>query len=245
MATQRLTQIFTKTATALAFVTATTALASGPEWVEDMDAGNSPGTAQNTVGNGQLGVISGSLDGLGVNGNDFEDMYFINIIEPTVFSITTETQFGGNTSFDSQLFLFEYDALNAFGILANDDSPITFGDGGGSGASFLNGQATDNTGFVLTNPGIYLLAITAFDNDPLSDTGPIFNQDGRNEISGPDGSGAGDPFAMWSNNINHPEGPGAGSYRIAMQGIGFANLPAPGSFALLLTAAAIGHRRRR
>lgn len=236
-----------------ALVAAATALASaaqidGPEWVEgggnQGDAGSGPGDAQNTTGKGAMMGISGNL-GTALDGaTDFEDMFWIFIDDPEAFLASTSIEFNGFAQFDSQLWLFQPvtfgqgGGTQALGLLGNDEAQ-----GFEEGASRLLQNSDDDSGAFVAERGLYLLAITRFDNDPFSSNGLIFNQIDRFEISGPDGSGGQSPFLGWTG--EGEGGQGGSDYRIRLGGVTFANLPAPGALGLLGLAAALGGRRRR
>ncbi|MCH8152924.1 MAG: hypothetical protein IH830_11200 [Planctomycetes bacterium] len=168
---------------------------AGPEWVEPGDAGSDPDSAQRPTGTGTLMTIQGKLDGLeplhanpGVQ--DYEDMYLIRIDGPVAFSATTVEVFGGSAEFDTRLYLF---AVDGFGLLGNDDTFIPgLGEGEVSTGSTLENAATDGTGVVITEPGLYFLAITVSPRDPVSSGGPIFSFESSGP-EGPPGGPAGDP----------------------------------------------------
>ena len=213
-------------------VTATTALA-GPEWPELGDAGNLPGNAQIPGGSGSLGKITGALTGFGPGpspgAGDFQDMYRIYIDDPDTFSASTNPMLGGDTSFDTQLWLF---TLEGAGLLANDDATL------GSGYSTLLPLSTDGSGSELTHAGFYYLAVSGYDSDPISNGDlPIFLQPDRTEISGPDGPGGLVPISGWG-----PATGDIGTYEIAITGASFT--PAPGALALLILGAGGRNRRR-
>jgi hypothetical protein len=200
---------------------------AGPDWIEVGDAGSSLATAQPIVGVGQPQRIEGSLSsGFAEQGVDLEDMYLLRIETPTSFSFDS-TQ----TTFNTMLYLFNVtQAQEAFGLLANNDTPSSFG-------SIIDGPATDNTGAMVLNPGVYALAVTGFNRHPVSRTGDIFFFGSSTEISGPDGPGGINPLQGWT-------GAGeTGSYTITLQGIGYVSVPAPGALAVL--GAGVFMRRRR
>lgn len=203
----------------------------GPEWVEEGDAGSLPGGAQNTTGEGPMGAIRGTV-GVGFGAPDEVDMYWIRIDSPGQFSARTLSP--GFSQFDSQLWLFR---ANGLGLLANDEAP-----GAEDGESLLLPLSDDGTSVRVDRPGIYLLAITIFNNDPFSEGGLIFFQGSRTEISGPDGQGGGFPIRGWSGNGG--DGSGQLEYRIALTGVTFANLPAPGALAVFGLAGLMRRRRR-
>jgi hypothetical protein len=176
------------------------------------DAGSLPDDAQVPAGSGTITSIQGRLSGTLNDGpGDFEDMYLIRIDDPQGFQASTLNEFGGAADFNTQLYLFNYDGL---GLLANDDGAAPEG---GNGASLLLSVANDGTGQTIPGPGLYYLAISGFNDDPLSGKGlPIFNKMFPGETSGPDGPGGSMPITAWS-------GPGEiGDYVIAVAGVSFA-----------------------
>jgi len=197
------------TATVLAL--AAPALA-GPEFIELSDAGSGASTATPVMGEGPLNGIQGRLTGKLLAG-DFEDMYLIRIADPLSFNASTAISMGGSTDFDTQLWIFTFMAgtePSALGLLANDEifaKP--------PGPSTIRPAATDGSGAVISVPGLYYIAITGFDDDPVSIAGPIFDQVDRTEISGPDGVGGSLPHESWT-----AEGD-VGEYRIALLGAEF------------------------
>ncbi len=192
---------------------ATTVVWAGFDWVQDcmIDAGSLPATAQVVAAPGPVGSIRGCLGtGAAAGPEDFEDMYLINIVDPVVFSAQT---LADETPFNPQLFLFDAGGL---GLLANDD--ISDKDV----QARLLPNSNDGTGVVINAPGLYLLAISGFDNDPLAPGGPIFNQADPVEISGPDGPGGAQPINAWNNAGMPPE---TGPYTIILSGV--AGVPDP------------------
>jgi hypothetical protein len=141
-------------------------------WTETGDAGDLPGTAQVVEGSGPLDSISGEL----VGDPDFGDMYQIYIFDPAAFSAAT------SSGFDPQLFLFDE---NGMGVYANDDD------------SGLQPSLPPGHLYSPTTPGLYYLAITAFDRDPYSVTGLIFPSFPFWETHGPTEVGGGDPITQW------------------------------------------------
>lgn len=224
-----------------------TATASGPKWEEMGDAGSLPGGAQITMGIGTLGFINGGLGMSALFGGmvDFEDMFLINIVDPMNFRATTDPLDGklgmAFADFNTQLWLFQptADPLDALGIVGNDDHPVTL-----SQFSLLLPEPTDGfMGGGVVDPGLYYLAITRFGNDPVSAGGEIFAFDPLDpfEISGPDGRGGMMPITGWTGD----KGMFEGDYRIALQGVEFAEVPAPGALSLLVLASLTMRRRRR
>lgn len=219
---------------------------AGPDWVEDGDAGSSIESAQviNNVVGGQVQRIVGQLSGGGTVAGidaDFEDLYLINITDPSKFMVSTAPQFGGSADFQTSLWLFDFDGFGQLGNVYSPQSPL----GGAAGeilGSTLFNFATDDTGHVITKPGLYYLGITGVPNHPLA-SGPtegmdIFQFDQFDEISGPDGPGAAFPFIKWW----WGEGE-TGSYEIIVEGVG--EVPAPGAMGLLMLGLARGRGRRR
>lgn len=189
-----------------ALLCAASPLAAGPDWVEPPgnDAGSFPGSAQSITGSGSLSSIGGELAGASAASagvDDFEDMYCFQIVDPANFRALTfqDPTFPGSADFDTQLWLFD---PNGFGLLANDNVRT---DEPGSGLPAPAGLA----------PGIYCLAISGFDDDPQSDGGPIFKQETREEVTGPDGAGGQEPIVAWG-----PPGE-TGRYVIALTGAAF------------------------
>jgi hypothetical protein len=220
---------------------------AGPEWVEQGDAGSLPGGAQIVAGSGSLGKISGALQGaLTLDGAaDFVDMYLIYIDDPQNFSATTTFLGGGNAQFDSQLWLFKVDGL---GLLGNDDtfipSPLVDSDGKIVSGSTLGPAATDQTGQMITDPGMYLLAISNQFMVPASPGGLICLFASSIEISGPDGQGGTQPISFWQNTSLESGNPSSGTYSIGLTGTSL--VPGPsGAVALLIGLIGLRGRARR
>ena len=134
--------------------------ASAQVWIESGDAPSFPdGPAQVTRG-AVLDTISGST-----GAGDLRDAYCIRIVEPDSFLATTDpaTSPTANADFDTRLFLFRSDGAP---VLANDDTPPSqppF-------LSTLTGSATDGSGFVLSQPGEYVLVVGGSPEDPQDPT---------------------------------------------------------------------------
>lgn len=195
-------------------VTSTVLALAGPSWagpdiIEGSDAGSTASDATPAIGEGLLTGIRGSLVGQLLAG-DFEDMYLIRIADPESFSASTALSMDGFADFDTQLWLFTFVSGTeplALGLLANDEAP-----GEPPGPSTIRPSATDGSGAEIKVPGLYYIAITGFNDDPVSIPGPIFNQVERTEISGPDGVGGSSPHVEWT-----AEGH-VGEYRIDLAG---------------------------
>lgn len=185
------------------------------------DAGQTLGTAQDiSSGTGTLDAISGRI-----SSNTDADLFRFFIDDPAAFSATTV---GGTTPdapsegvIDTQLFLFD---VNGFGVEANDDDT--------SGLTFESTLPAGNP-FSPTSPGIYFLGISAFDNDPLSAGGEIFD-DTPLAVVGPTGAGGGSPLTNFDGNGLFP----TGSYEIALTGA--TAIPEPSSILGLLTFGVFG-----
>jgi MYXO-CTERM domain-containing protein len=218
--------------TPLLFLVASCALAApavaGPDWVEREDAGSNYTGAQRVVGVGTPLSISGTLS-TGLIGDDLEDVYLISITSPGTFKFDLR-----NSTFDSMIHLFNVtQAEELFGLLANNDSAFSPG-------SYIGGpMATDGSGAMVLNPGIYALAISGFNRHPVSRTGDIFLFTSLTETSGPDGPGGINPLEGW---VGTGE---TGSYNIIMEGVGYVDVPAPGAAALLGLCGVTALRRRR
>ncbi len=163
---------------------------------ESGDAGSLPATAQQPQVAGSLDSISGSL-----NGAADEDMFRICLTGGKTFSATTVGTPG--TLSDPQLYLFNSAGV---GVYANDDSV-------GLSPTLPSGHALTPAG-----AGVYYLAISAFDDDPASNSpasaaGLIFPSTPFNAVHGPTGPGGGQPVADWTNNTGQ-----TGTYTIALTG---------------------------
>lgn len=207
---------------------------AGPIWPEAA-AGRVPATAETVLG-GSIMFINGSLSGTllrGAESPDFEDMYLIRIQSqdecgrPFSASTSWNVQPGGINDFNTQLWLFD---STGRGLLGNDDAAL------GVPQSFITFPATDATLQPFPGAGLYYLAITGFNNDPLSMAGPIFNQVLPDEISGPDGPGAPLPIIDWTGDGD------IGHYSIRLECV--VGVPEPASGLLLLTACGALVRRR-
>jgi hypothetical protein len=174
---------------------------AGPEWEESLegDAGALPFGAQRIYGNTPIDTINGCLESMGcISGllggdpTDYQDMFVLEIADPANFCATTVGPMGG-AGFDTTLFLF---ALDGSGLLGNDNTPVLNLDDAVMSGSTLDNTSNDGTGIVITEPGLYLLAITVFPNVPLDDNGdPIFIFREKGEQSGPEEGGG--PIDGW------------------------------------------------
>lgn len=201
---------------------------AGPDWIEDGDAGSSIGGAQDTTSAGRLTSLAGTL-----GGEDQEDVYRLTVQGNGDFSMPVSFGFMGGMDFNPSLWLFDSEG---YGVLGNDDDPLT----GGPGARLM-APSTDGVTLMLA-PGTYYIAVTESGNVPLSFTlgtegkgslQEIFSFVDQFEISGADGAGANDPLAAWSGGAG-----GSGSYGIIIT-------PTPSSLAMFAVAGVMGCRRRR
>ncbi|MBD1871987.1 DUF4394 domain-containing protein [Nodosilinea sp. FACHB-131] len=190
-------------------------------FVEANDAGEQPDGAFSIVSDllQPLASISGSLSG-------DADLFQIFISGEQPFSATTlnagtllglpiDNALGIPTSLleDPQLFLF--DAAGK-GVYGNDDL-------------FGSAQATLPSRTGLLTPGIYYLAISGFDYDPVSAGGEIFPDESFDGVLLPAGLGAGSPLVGFAG-----EGTPSGAYTIALTGAQtVAPTPPPPTFDLL------------
>ena len=163
---------------------------AGPGWAatESGDAGDLPASAQEVNDTSITGTVADIQD---------EDMYKVCLSGGGSFSATTAA---GNW-FDSQLFLFD---SNGLGVYGNDDD------------TQLSGPSTLPSGHALTPAaaGTYYLAISSFNNDPVSAWGPIFPGDFFG-VHGPTGSGGGSPVSGWTVYSGTP----GSSYTITLTGV--------------------------
>jgi hypothetical protein len=83
--------------------------------------------------------------------------------------------------------------------------------------------------------------VTYAGNVPQSRTGAIFNFASPTEISGPDGPGGINPLESWNPTVPLV----GGNYDLDVDGVDFADVPAPGAAMLLGAAGLLAARRRR
>lgn len=192
--------------------------ASADVWVEVGDAGDLPATAQIPTGNNPLTAIIGTVVGPGE-----PDMYCIQIDDPAAFSATTV----GGAVFDTQLFLFRADGSGEY---TNDDDA----------ADGLQSTLPAGHAFGPQTPGLYYLAISGFNNDPLDAGGALIFP---NTFPGVFDAFDGDPVVSWSG------GGGTGDYTIFLTGANFCQVvPEPASLVIwgigAMATAGFGLRRR-
>ena len=183
--------------------------ASAASYIELGDAGDLPISAQVTAGAGSLDLIKGSI---GISGD--ADMYRIFITGGGTFSATTVGTAGSID--DTQLFLFTSSGL---GVYANDD------------ANSVDIRSLLPAGNALTPlmAGLYYLAISAFDKDPVSAGGLIFPSIPFNALFGPTEVGGGSGIIGYA-----PSFTDTGSYTIKLTGaLVSASVPEPSALFLL------------
>jgi hypothetical protein len=156
------------------------------DWTEQGDAGDLPETAQatGTDTSTPLRTISGTLDA-----NDV-DMFAIYIADPSAFRAETNTT---TTDFDSQLWLFD---VNGNGIVHDDDS-----------AGSLRSRIT-NANNCIPGPGIYYIAISRWNRDPIDCDGNAIWTSASNACAVAGRS----RVASWTGSTS------AGTYQIVLQG---------------------------
>jgi hypothetical protein len=159
-------------------------------WQEQGNAKGFPRGAQVVTGSGNISSISGRVSFVGDR-----DMYRICLRAGGVFSATTV----GSATFDTQLFLFN---SRGKGVYANDDAGTTV-------------QSTLPAGTALTphHRGTYYLAVSSYDNDPVSPGGEIFPSMPFDAVVGPTGPGGDHRISGWSKN-----GGSVGTYTIRLTG---------------------------
>jgi len=142
-----------------------------------------------------LNSVRGSL-----NSPTDVDLYSF-ILSPRSFSTTTS-----GTSIDTQLFLF--DSLGV-GICSNDDR---------ARGTFTSSLTAGTCGIAPNEAGLYHLAISAYNIDPVSRDGfifpdPPFDPNGSLGTFGPTGLGGARPLSGWSGPTTS-----GGNYTISLRG---------------------------
>ena len=142
-------------------------------FVKTADGGETVADAIVVGGTGSLTGISGFLSA------SHTDVFSIQICDFANFSASTV----GGAGFDTQLFLFK--SLGD-GVSANDD------------AAAIGGQSAITAQFVTAN-GIYYIAISQFNRDPLDADGALMWADQPFDVErAPDGPGAAGVLTSWT-----------------------------------------------
>ena len=143
----------------------------GPDWEEGdkNDAGGIPSTGiaiGGFPGDPEVRFISGCL-GCGGGKSDFEDLFALQITNPDVFRVSTESRFDGDADFDTKLLLF--DSLGR-ALIGNDDAAP------GETASTLTADPPPSCPWRVDEPGIYFLAVTSSGRQAMvtGPDGPVF-----------------------------------------------------------------------
>lgn len=190
------------------------------------------GDAGETLGTAQV-IQSGSQPLESISGTLFRDADVFNIfltggqtfsattISPgTLVELPVDNLLGVPTKVleDPQLFLFD---SSGRGVYANDDS-------------FGSSQSTlPSGGFSPSDSGIYYLALSSFDYDPVSTGGVIFPSEPSTEVYGPTGPGGGLSLSGFEGASNS-----SGNYSIALSGA--QTVPEPSSTLGMLAFGALG-----
>jgi hypothetical protein len=165
--------------------------------IGDAGEGTAALAAQRMTGDGPLMAIAGELLAGDV------DVYEVAVCDPSSFRATTI----GGAAFDSQLFLFAPDGR---GIVMSDDSEQV------TSQSLITSQ-------FIADGGVYLLAVTEFDNDPVDFDGLALWADAPFHIErAPDGDSQTSLLASWV----RPFPTRGGRYLIMLEGACFVPPPA-------------------
>jgi hypothetical protein len=150
-----------------------------------------PSNAEEITGSSQVGAIIGAL----LVGE--ADMYKVRISDPAAFLATLRCGAG----FDSQLFIFNESGV---GVAFNDDIAAT---------TTINRQSEIGP-TLIPSAGIYYIAVSQFDRDPLDSAGAELWLDQPFEGQrGPDAAGAANPVSSWS------AGGAANNYTLFLTGV--------------------------
>lgn len=144
-------------------------------YAESGDTGELPAQAQ-VIDGEALTEITGTLEG-----DDDVDLYAFCLEGNGTFSAAVRA---GEFE-ETELFLF--DAAGR-GVYFSDDLSD----------SDYRSSLPANHPLTPTEPGVYYLAISSFNNDPLSSSGEIFPNEPYTEVHGPTGPGGSDPVSSWS-----------------------------------------------
>ncbi len=164
------------------------------------DAGSLPATAQLVTLPDQTPCNSPVTRIRGDNAASDVDMYVIYIQNPADFVASTV----GTVTWDTQLWLFRCDGT---GVVHNDDVV---------GGTALQSRLDNSTGCI-TEPGVYLLAITRYNIDAVDSSNQrIWNDSPFRALRCADGPGAANPVAGWTGTAT-----AGGRYIISLQGAFF------------------------
>ncbi len=173
-------------AVVLLALAASPAGAAGATWAETGDAAGIPSTAQRPRGTGALTTITGRV----THFND-DDMFRLCLTGRRTFSAEVVPRALTGAYLDPQLFLFD---SGGRGVYANDDR----GPAGSLTDASFHPRLPANHALTPTAAGVYFLAISNFDNDPLSNRGAIFVDAQSTDVVGPNGPGGTRPVIDWS-----------------------------------------------
>jgi hypothetical protein len=180
------------TAGVLAVVTlalvATPAGAAGATWAEAGDAAGIPATAQTAAGSGGLTRITGRITHV----ND-DDLFKVCLTGGGTFSAEVVPRPLVGNFLDPQLFLFDH---RGRGVYANDDrGPF---DTVVDEAAYFPRLPADHP-LTPSAAGEYYLGISNFDNDPVSQRGPVFDEAvSSTDVVGPSDPGGSRPVYDWN-----------------------------------------------
>ncbi|GIV06704.1 MAG: hypothetical protein KatS3mg016_2279 [Fimbriimonadales bacterium] len=148
------------------------------------DAGDLPDSAQLIQSDDAQACQTPVQRVRGTLGADDVDMYVICITDPAQFSASTV----GTTAWDTQLWLFK---CNGLGMVHNDDNP--------DATTGLQSKI-DNRNGCIQQAGVYLLAISRYNRDPVAQDGqPLWNPTGAGrDVRCADGIRADQPIAAWA-----------------------------------------------
>ena len=144
-------------------------------YAESGDTGELPAQAQ-VIDSGALTEITGTLEG-----DDDVDLYAFCLEGNGTFSAAISA---GEFE-ETELFLFD---AGGRGVYFSDDLSD----------SDYRSSLPANHPLTPTQPGLYYLAISSFNNDPSSSSGEIFPNEPYTEVHGPTGPGGSDPLSGWS-----------------------------------------------
>jgi hypothetical protein len=160
------------------------------------DAGDARATAQSPTGTDPFLALTGSFTASDV------DIYRISICDASNFSASLVNNVTNGQ--DTQMFLFD---ANGAGVQMNDDTPAGIGE-----SAFGNQFVTQN--------GIYYIAVTKWDRDPVNASGAeIWADQPFGTVRSPDGTLNGGDITLASWAGTYATG---GNYRLDMTGVCFA-----------------------